>query len=93
LITLVENLPFVIHRFFLDCWNSTGLLLLEKPLFYVVTLTILHVCFDITELVSDSMWFLMDLFDDIGLVIFLLLSFFGQFMAFMRERRVQREFL
>ena len=90
-ITFIENLPFAAHRFMIDIKNSSGLILLEKPLFYVVTLSILHFIFDITEIVSFVVFFLIDLFDDIGFVIFILMSLGGQFIAFMRDRRLQRE--
>ena len=70
-------MPFAAHRFAKDVYDTTGLILLEKPLFYIVTLVFLHLLFDVGGIVGDVFFFLWDLFDDFSFIFFIVTGLGG----------------
>ena len=74
-------------------WDTSGIILLEKPLFYVGVLLVWQAIFGVTEILSGVLLYILDWVDDIGVIFFVALSFFGNFMNYLRERRIQRELL
>jgi len=86
-ITLMENLPFVIHRFLRDCWHTSGLILLESPLFYVVLILLLHVCLNASTFLSTTLVHFLDMFEDFGILVFVLISLGGHLVNYCRQQR------
>ena len=74
ILTMVENLPFALHRFILDVLNSSGLILLEKPAFYLVILVFVHQVFGCYEVIQDSVIYALSIVDDLGIWAFILFT-------------------
>ncbi len=90
---MIENLPFMLHRFVADCLSSRGLILLEQPIFYIITLIALFHSASFTDYVGDAIIFVLDLSDNLSLLLFIFASLSGNFIQYIREWRVQREII
>ena len=55
----LENLPFVMHSFVAEILSTSGFVLLEQPLFYLVLLFGAQCFFNVSDLVGDGVLFVL----------------------------------
>lgn len=77
-IVFIENFPYIVHRFALDILDSYGLVLLEWPTFYVaIFFSFYYITNNMSGSFGDTLYYLLNWFDDMGVMVFLFFSFFG----------------
>ena len=77
-ITILENLPFILHRYYHDVIASCGLVLFEQPIFYIVCFILIQIfCENLGELLLHNLLYVLDWIDDMGLMMFIIMSLVG----------------
>ena len=77
-ITILENIPFIIHRYYQEVKATCGLVLFEQPMFYIICFILIQTfCENLGELILHYMLYALDWIDDMGLTMFIIMSLVG----------------